>query len=185
MTGYYQYKSTIFECDKCLWKGKGKQLTVGEPFNELFEVHCPNCSNNLGHINYPTFDEVLEFGSEKEKKQVREQITFHEGLKKSELKSVDQLPNIEKEGEIIFHLKEKKIKRKDHLVVYADNQEIWSELMFFEYYERYIEIAKILKQKYGSRMTDLLIDDFVPWMYGDCTLSEIRKVKDFRKTLCA
>jgi len=183
MTGYYKYKTETYECDKCLWKGQGERLTMGDAFNELFEIHCPNCGNKLGYILYPTFDEVLEFGSEDEKKQVRERIAYADKLEKSELKSVSQLPEIDKEGEIKFYLKEKKFKRKDHLVVYADDKEIWRELMFFEYYERYIEIAKILKQKYDSRMTDLLIDDFVPWMYGDCSLGEIYRVEDFRESL--
>jgi len=183
MIGYYQYEATIFECEKCLWKGKGKQLTIGDAFNELFEIHCPDCNSRVGHICYPSFDEVLKYGSEKEKKQVKKQMAFHEELEQSELKSVSQLPDIDKEGEIKFYLKEKKFKRKNHLVVYADDKEIWKELMFFEYYVRYMEIAKILKEKYGSRMTDLLIDDFAPWMYGDCSLTEIGRIEDFRESL--
>ena len=104
-------------------------------------------------------------------------------ISKSQLKSVGQLPDIDKSDEIKFHLKEKKFKGKDHLVVYADDEEIWRDLLYFEYYDRYIELAKILKQKYGSRMKDLAIDDFVPWMFGDCSLTEIKEVKKFRETL--
>ncbi len=183
MRSYYTYQKEIFKCIKCGWSGFGEEVTQGGLFEDGFEVNCPQCHHLFELIPFPTFDEVMQYGSEEEKLEVQKQISQGDKIEKSQLKSISQLPEINKDGKIKFHLKEEKAKRKEYLVIYADDKEIWRELMYFEYYDRYIEFAKILKQKYGSRMTDLETDDFVPWMYGDCSLSEIQKVKEFRKSL--
>jgi|SRR5690606_13632077 len=183
MIGYYQYKNQDFECSKCSWKGKGESLIVGETFNELFEVHCPECNYKLTHIMHPTVEEFMQFGSKKEVKEFQSQMSEFQKTKQSQLKSIERLPDIEKEGVIKFRIKEEKKGKTEYLVIYADDVELWRELLFYEYFDRYIEIAKMLKQKYGSRMTDLIPDDFVPWMYGDCSYSEIQSVHKLRKSL--
>ncbi|MBW7869678.1 MAG: hypothetical protein H3C39_01315 [Flavobacteriia bacterium] len=180
---YYKYQNQDFECGNCSWKGKGESLTVGDVFDSLFEVHCPECMNKIGNVLHPSFDEVLKYGSNAEKLRLQNMMTKFEIIEASQLESVDELPNIDKDDVIIFRIKEENIEETDCLVIYADGIEIWRELSYFEYFDRYIEIAKILKQKYGSRMTDLVTDEFVPRMYGDCSLSDIQRVKAFRKSL--
>lgn len=183
MIEYYKYKTQSFECKNCSWKGKGESLVMGDLYDELYEVHCPECKNKIGIVMLPTFDEVLKYGSEDDKAKVKEMMSRQEKIKTAELKSADQLPEIEKDGIIDFQLKVKDDNGEEYLVIFADGEEIWREFYFWEFFERYIELAKMLKQKYGSRMTDLDTCGFDQLLYGDCSYSKIVMVKKFRESL--
>src|SRR4051812_7184278 len=57
---YFQYdKRAALACPSCAWKGTGAEGHRGI-FDELFDVRCPDCSNMLLIVSYPTFDQIRE-----------------------------------------------------------------------------------------------------------------------------
>ena len=181
MNNVYTYKKHQYHCDNCDWNGKGEVLKQGDLYEEGFEVNCPECKELLELVVFPTIAEVLEFGSEEEKKQAREQMGFWEQWEELSLKSTDELPKIEGD-DLIFKVEERKYKRKEFLFIMYNGKEVWKEPLLYEYYERFIDIGKILQEKYGSRMKDLVPPDNGSWLYGD-RLSSIDRVREFRESL--
>ena len=47
-----EYEDTSFSCDKCNWKGKGRDANVIDFYGVVSEkeIHCPNCDRKLGII---------------------------------------------------------------------------------------------------------------------------------------
>lgn len=181
MKNIYTYKGNNYYCDKCGWQGLGEELEQGELFKELVEMKCPKCKKLLETVALPTFDEVLQFGNEKEKKEVKKQMDFWEKWKALSLKSIGQLPEIEDDNSI-FKIEERKYKKIDYLFIMYNGKEVWREPLLYEYYERFIELGKLLKEKYGRKMQDLVPPEYRSFLYGDhIPAPEI--IEKFRKTL--
>ena len=87
------------------------------------------------------------------------------------LTSPADLPDIDGECiKIKYSLEE--VKDSDHpvdIVLLHDDAELWREISFFEDIERFVEIAKILVEKYGNRLADIIVDEnkIGAWLYGD------------------
>lgn len=151
---YYNYKKELIVCTKCSWKGEGKLLNQGELYNELFELNCPKCDVVVGFVSLPTFDEVLEKGTEEEKKEVRLGIEWNKKVEKTQIKSIKNLPEIN-ESLIIIETKEISSDDEDWLEIYANKKLLWSEIIWYEYYNRLIEIFKMLGRKYKDRIEEI------------------------------
>lgn len=55
---YYTYKSLVFICTKCGWKGKGKELSHGN-FSEstlIGDLECPKCFELIAFWQAPLSD---------------------------------------------------------------------------------------------------------------------------------
>ena len=162
MNNVYTYKNHQYNCENCDWSGKGEVLKQGDLFEDGFEVNCPNCKYLLELVLFPTLSEVLQFGTEEEKNDARKQMSFWEQWEALSLKSADQLPEIEGDN-LIFTIEEKKYKRVEFLYLIHNEKEIWKEPLIYEYYERFIDIGKMLQEKYGNRMEDLVPPEYQGW----------------------
>lgn len=175
---YYRFKSETFRCKKCKWEGLGSALKTGELFESLFELDCPQCHAVVDHISYPTAEETLMFGSEAEKKDALQSVERRNAYLAAQLKDISLLPDID-DTDIAFVL----TPFDDvYLAIMYKEQVIWKEKRGYEYYERYIAVGRLLKEKYGDKMIDFvpLNDDLN--LYGD-RLSAIDKVNAFRAEL--
>lgn len=180
---YYQYGKEDFLCPKCGWKGKGKDLEQGDLFAEFFEVHCPNCSTKLEAIvMFPTHEEVMKYGTNADKRQLAKQLSWFEELKINEIKDISEFPDLPNVP-TTFKLVAFKQNYKWRIGVEANGKIIASELRYYEYYERYVEIGKMLKQKYGSLIQDLIPDPQDQYLYGDDfkAIDEVSKLRAFLK----
>ena len=94
----------------------------------------------------------------------------------------DQLPEIESD-EIVISLREEDIGIHEDgvIILYWNKNEIWREVRTYEYYNRYIELGHILKEKYGNKLIDFEVK-FTLFLGGDSPLA-IDKVNEFRKSL--
>lgn len=63
-----------------------------------------------------------------------------------------------------------------------NGKEIWKEPLLYEYYDRFIDIGKILHEKYGDRMDDLVPPEYEGWLLGDY-LPAPKLIKEFRNSL--
>jgi TPR repeat protein len=182
---YYKYKKKEYSCSKCGWSGLGEQTELGEVFDALFEIVCPNCNKLLTSIPYPLLEEMLEHGSEEDKKAAEERQSFLERVKTSRLEIDDYLPEIDSD-EIFIKLKEEKSDNEGdddwYIVLYHDNKEIWREIRTYEYYNRYMTIGNILKKKYGVRLADFDESEASGYICGD-SLSAIDYVERFRRSI--
>ena len=138
MSDYTSYKKKEYSCHKCSWRGLGEQTEILESFEEVFEIGCPECSACLGAVSYQPVAEQVELNKEIKKRQT------------PELKSVDQLPDIDSD-EIIITIKE--VTPREFALFHGDT-EIWREGIVYEYYKKYLVIGEILIEKYGDRLAD-------------------------------
>ncbi|MCH8547001.1 MAG: hypothetical protein LAT54_09735 [Cryomorphaceae bacterium] len=171
---YYTYKSTEFRCEKCGWTGLGEEATQGEMFNELFEIHCRTCDEAIAAIPYPTFEEVLEHGSEEDKVQVRKAMALEKKVKASQAKSSKNLIDIE--GAVTITFEEIHKEDKQILAVFANDQLLWKEHIYFEYFERFIDIIHQLDKKYHGQIKDIHYQN-TTYLLGD-RISAPGKIKN-------
>jgi hypothetical protein len=126
----------------------------------------------------------MEYGTEEEKASASERQDFLGRVKAAELKSPDQLPEIEADEIVITLCEEHKTDGKDgSIVLYWNEKEIWREILTYEYYDRYLELGEILKEKYGNRLIDFEAK-ITTHLGGDYGLA-FKKVEEFRKSLKA
>jgi len=177
---YYEFASEKFKCPNCNWTGSGAEAKTGEVFGALFEIDCPNCGETLGSVSFPTDQETLEHGSEKEKESVLKRNAFLEKVEASQLTSTDQLPEIEEE-ELIFVTTTERREDDLYLQILFGDKLIWEELVGYEYFERFLELGEIFKEKYGESMVDFIQQDSA-YLYGD-DIRAYQKVEEFRKKL--
>lgn len=178
----YSYKSEKYSCQHCGWTGLGDELKFGEMFNDGFEVNCPKCHERFpGLILFPTIEEALEKGTEEDKLHAKDRKAFREKWLASLLTDVEQLPDLN-DDYMTFVLREVEENGENYVVLTEHGEVIWKEIRAYEYYERFIELGKLLKQKYGDRMIDLVPDVSGFYLYGD-KISSINLIKNFRNKL--
>lgn len=56
---YYELMKAAITCPECGWNGAGKELKVGEVFDEsaIIEYVCPKCSFDIAFTAGPTIEE--------------------------------------------------------------------------------------------------------------------------------
>jgi hypothetical protein len=154
---YYSYKKEKYSCEHCDWIGLGNEL-ADEMFDGGFEVFCPNCHEPFpGLILFPTIEETLEKGSDIDKVVATLVKSSREKWLASLLKDISQLPDLHYDF-MAFVLREIEEDSEKNIVITCRGKIIWKEILTYQYYERFIEIGKIFKQKYGDRMIDLVPD---------------------------
>jgi hypothetical protein len=131
---------------------------------------------------YVTPEDALRYGNEEQKAWARRAQAAHERRLAGQLKSPEQLPDID-EKEIIVTLREEEGANEgdEDIVLYWKDKVLWREEMGYEYYERYLALGKILQEKYGERLIDFEAAYSV-YLLGDSS-SAASYVRDFRKSL--
>lgn len=151
---YDDCAGTEIECPNC---GEINVLEKddGEYSSDGLSVACESCPCALAVIHWPTRKEAEAAGDRSTVEVFDIMSTHQQRFQRSCLKSPDQLPDIENEtftlewdlednGNEVYTL----IKHKD--------KTIFKELAFWEGGFRYGQVAKILKEKYGARLTDVI-----------------------------
>jgi len=147
---YFTYEKENIKCNKCGWSGLGKQLENGEIFDSLYELNCPKCHKPVGFISFPSFEEVLEFGTPEEKAKVLKSIEWNKKVDSSLLRSEDSLGEINGPVDLVFM--EVSSEGEVFLEMYANDKLIWKEIIYYEYYDRFIKILEVFKNRYGGRI---------------------------------
>lgn len=180
---YYSYKQDNYSCEYCKWKGLGSDTEMGDigcDWN-FMELLCPKCYELVGTVLFPTHDEVRKYGTDEEKKDLDKREEFIEKVNETRLKSSYQLVDIIDDDNIIIQWDHDEDSKEQYFLY--KNVVLWKEKATYESYERFLEVGRILKQKYGNGLKD-----FVPthrstlYLYGDC-IGSINIVKNFRNSL--
>jgi hypothetical protein len=164
MANYYTYKEQTFTCKHCGAACQGNKAVEREEFSDGIGIHCPSCKAWLDVVLFPTH---------------AERKAFLEKVRTSQLKDIAGLPELEGD-KLTFTLREDTVE----IVVYMDEREIWRERYDFEYHERFIDLGKLLQQKYGQRMVDFVPDVNDSYLYGfDHGGKRAALVEEFRASL--
>lgn len=178
-------------CTQCNQKYLAWNLLFDCPDNQLY-LNCPLCTIHLMTVDYSkpskftrqmsdlTGDDVKYYDNRINRIDDLNRIKFLANVQKSELKSADQLPEINSDHIIIVW---RCNEMTEQIEICHGNIILWKEVRTFQHHERYLKVGQILKEKYGTRLKD-----FVPhestwlYLYGDYGPA-ISMVKDFRNSL--
>ena len=181
---YFTYKASTFICRHCGWTGPGNKVKMGDWYDDGFEVDCPKCHERFPElIMFPMIDEVMEKGSKKDKLAAAKQKKSREKWLASILTNINQLPDLDSDL-MTFVLREVKEGGENYIEITYNDEVVWKEIRVYEYYERFIEIGKLFKEKYGKRMIDIVPDVNGVYLYGDDSRAG-QLIDDFRKELRA
>jgi hypothetical protein len=165
---YYEFQEHVVVCKECGWSGKGSQTTPGEIFDYGYEFHCPQCDNRFsGLVPFPTIKETLADSQSDPVDRMVAEIVHSRTERYGRLSSANQLPDLDPIPQTLtWDVVE--ADGESWIVILNGEQEIWRELSYWENYKRFGEVAKILAQKYGKALRDLVLADhaFVD-LYGD------------------
>ncbi len=178
---YYSYKGERFRCKHCEWQGMGDELELGEEFDQLVELDCPACQKKLTFVMYPTLAESRanwDRLSDSEKAQVELIEDARARFDALCLKTPEQLPEIAHRAfSITWDFSD------DMTVLQLGDQEVFNEPAVYEGYERFEEVARILKLRYGSALQDLKPSPASEtYLYGD-SLTSSERIEQFRQAM--
>jgi hypothetical protein len=184
---YYDWLEGAVSCPSCGWKGAGRDLSLSEMFEGGAEYVCPMCSHEFGFRAFPTADEVRRDPRadplDKMALGIREErLARHEATK---LVSPVQLPALDPAPAVLVWDVVDVPGGDSEVHILHGERVLWRELSWYENYERFEEVARILKLKYGDELTDL-VPTRRSWLdlLGDC-LSADHHVEVVRASLGA
>lgn len=155
---YDDWKSAVLECPRCHWSGKFTDGSVGY-YRALMDSSCPKCdfahAPMLATVNYPTLEEMRTSGDPSAILQAGMMEQIRKVFEAQKLKSSDQLPDLDVPSfELVWDFIEV---HDEHRTVlrYGDRVLFW-EPAVWEGYQRFEEVCKIVRDKYGSKVTDLV-----------------------------
>jgi hypothetical protein len=156
------WESTPLECEQCGWKGTFYEGLVDGDRDGAY-CYCPNCREEgfilASHV-FPTLQELQE-SSRREDQQMADLIEWNRREFQSKcLREPEQLPDI---AEASFTLTWDCVGQELaavgeglETVIRHGDRVLFTEPAIFECYWRYEEVARIVRQKYGERVTDLI-----------------------------
>jgi hypothetical protein len=181
---YDNWKHDELLCKNCGWKGFFEDGSV-EYYKEMMEASCPACDCGLAIVQYPTIIESEENWdklSDGEKQEVCIKKGFIESWEASKLKTAESLPDLEGSALTLIWDFEESV---DHAntVIKLDDKVLWCENACYEGAGRFKEIVEILKEKYGSRLVDVVpTGNSKEYLYGD-DMSAPHIVNSIRESL--
>lgn len=174
-----EWMKNEYTCHSCSWSGNGGETARGIMYRGTFlELTCPACSEFLDVLILPA-----EKGCAHSKEGLsEEQLKAKEAEEEQERKyrekclaSAGQLPDLP-EGEITLSWD----MEQDQTTIRNGENVIWSEPVVYEGFDRFEQMAVILKEKYGSRLQDLVPTDRSKlFLYGDYepSLAYLKKIR--------
>ena len=178
---FYTYKDLQYRCKHCAWQGMGGELEYGEEFDQLVELDCPVCQTKVSFVMYPTLAESRDNWahlSDSEKAQVEQIENAQARFNALCLKSPEQLPRID---QLFFRLTWDFENDEDMTLLKYEDAVIYREPAVYEGFERFEEVARILKLRYGNALKDLVPSPASEtYLYGD-SLTASDRINNFRR----
>lgn len=161
MTKYYDdWRTKEYVCPACKWRGFGLSLKQGERTNYNFELDCPACKGRMDLIRFPTIDEIKENPDKATPALIRKIESVDERRKlfeRAKLIAPEQLPDINLESFVLaWDFECDKDYSNWRTIIRLGDRIIFEEPAWYEGYERFGEVAKILRARYGRAIKDLV-----------------------------
>lgn len=155
--------------------------------SDLVERQCPHCPDEtLFIVVFPTIEEShanWDKVSDGDKAAVLLREAFLRDVEARMLMSPEQLPDLDGDEDLILVWDcEDWNSGGDTLIRYGERV-LWRERAQYEGYGRFREVGKLLKQKYGDRLQDLVPSRRSElFLYGDA-MASLNIIAKFRKEL--
>lgn len=158
---YDDWKSEPLTCPSCGWTCTFEEGSV-EHYDELMDSSCPVCPSldaaMLAIVTYPTMDETAanrDKLSEGEKQNYQTRREFLARLDAQQLCDPKQLCDLEGDRlELSWNFVTNENGEHRNVIRWGDKV-VWDEPATWEAYDRFEQVATILKAKYGRRLVDL------------------------------
>jgi transcription elongation factor Elf1 len=131
-----------------------------EPYDELFDITCGKCGLMLYIVSYPTIEQIRAYAAAGHEKAIamlpeaRKREEFLEKLKREQLRSADELPDVDGERlEFTWDFLEADGER--YTLILVDDREIWREPAVYDGYHRFERMRELLAERYGERFAGL------------------------------
>jgi hypothetical protein len=169
MPNYYDpWKTYDYTCSACSWHGKGGDLAYGEIGSDCMELVCPVCRELLVLIMYPTVEDSRanwDKLSESERSNIEQVEAFRADFQSRKLREPSPLPDICESSFVLYWDFDDSSRE---MLIKHQEQIIHREPAIFEGYERFIEVAQILRNRYGEALRDLIpTESSEVYLYGD------------------
>jgi hypothetical protein len=143
---------------------------LGDYNYECAERLCPVCEECITVVLHPTFEEARanwDKVSEWDRKNIKAAEAFQAEFKRRKLREPAQLPDI---AEPSFTLSWDFVDEGSHreTLIKCGEKIIFAEPALWEGYERFVEVAEILRARYGAALCDLMptaVSEL--YLYGD------------------
>jgi hypothetical protein len=179
------WKEQSFICTTCKWQGLGIDLKSGDLKDEYLVKDCPICGEELIIVSHGTFEEAeanMVKMTESEIDSYKMRKEFVETFESQQLKDPKQLPDIDSPAFVLDWDFEPAKPHNKTLIKYGGTT-IFTEIAAWESYERFIQVAEIIRARYGAAVRDLVpTKRSEPSLGGDC-LSAFQKMDDARKRI--
>lgn len=173
MTIFFEkWKEKKYECEECDWKGTGAECRYGRLHRKMFlPLNCPSCGEFVDLIIFPdpgTIEKDRAALTDEQKNALETQEEELRLNREKVLQSADQLPEVDSPS---FTLLWDQVEG-DTCIVNGETI-VWSEPVAYEAFDRFEQVALILREKYGNRLKDLaptprsllfLFGDYAPAM---------------------
>jgi hypothetical protein len=167
---YDNWREEEFDCPACKWHGRGDALTLGDYNWECAERLCPTCEELITVVLHPTIEESRanwDKVSEWDRKQIEAAEARQADFARRKLRDPSQLPDIPEPSFVLHWDFADDGSRRETLIKHRDKV-IFAEPAFYEGYERFIEVAQILRTRYGAALRDLIPTNASElYLYGD------------------
>ncbi len=187
LANYYdEWRTSQHGCRRCDWVGPGTALVIGEVFAELTEFDCPSCGEKLLLVGHPSTQESRdnwEKLDDGERRHVEAIERFRDQFQHEKLRSADDLPDVSADQFAVIWDFVNDDPSNSRTVMKVGDRVLFSEPAVYEGYERFAEVARILKAKYGSHVKDLIPTERSRlYLYGD-RLSALEFIDRVRREL--
>lgn len=154
---YLDKDETEIECPACGWSGKGSELKLGAILDIEAEYCCPICGDEVLICLFPTLEEQAADPrtTEGERRTINALQAKRKRFEQQQLRDPAQLPDLDPVPSVILWDFEDRGTLDKHVVLKADERVIWREEAWYDCYERFIQVAAVLQEKYGPGLTDL------------------------------
>lgn len=172
-SSHLDWSANVQYCPDCDWSGKGDDAQMRECLSEAADYECPKCGHYFGFFVFPTIDEVLnDPRSTKEDRLAAQYIlAYREEFERLKFTRGSVLPEIRSDAfKLIWDFEDRGgpgFGRCDTLVRFGDVV-LFREPVLYECYERFIEVAELLRERYGEALLDLVPEPrSTLYLYGD------------------
>lgn len=183
---YGNWRTETFDCPECKWSGLGSELKYGEWWGDGTDLNCPRCYVQLSYLEFPTiaesranWDKLTPAQREKIERIERYQAKFEA----QKLKKETVLPDIQANSFVLSWDIDHSDETGPETLIKFNDVVLFREPAFYEGYWRFIEVAELLKARYGAALCDLIPTEVSgTFLYGDF-LHTVDKVKNAREKL--